>query len=194
MRITLKHMQKLHAIQLDMFQELKRVMDELDVRYYFVHGSLLSAVTTHRFIEEDDDIDIAIFRKDYERLLEKGNEIVSPDYLIQGSKNDDFPISFAKFRKNGTEFRQPILTKHDCHKGIYIDIFPIDYVPNEESFSRKYKTVSMVCSSCAAVLNLELEKIRVLHPMARCILITPSKFSVSSRKPVWVVGTPRPYF
>ena len=139
MRITLEQMRKLHDIQLDMFQDLKRVMEELDVRYYFVHGSLLSAVTTHQFIEEDDDIDIAVFRKDYERLLEKGNALVSPRYFIQGSKNDDFPLSFGKFRNKETEFDQPILKKHNCNKGIYIDIFPIDYVPAEETTTRKFR-------------------------------------------------------
>ena len=133
MNITLEQMRMLHTIQLEMFQELKRVMEELNVRYYFVHGSLLSAVTTHEFIEEDDDIDIAIFREDYERLLNKGNDIVSSQYFIQWSKNDDFPLSFAKFRNKNTEFYQPILEKCNCNKGIYIDIFPIDFVPERES-------------------------------------------------------------
>lgn len=139
MRISLSQMRKLHDIQLEMFCDLKRVMNELDIRYYFVHGSLLSAVTTHQFIEEDDDIDIAIFREDYERLLEKGNELTSPKYFIQGSKNDDFPLSFAKFRNKDTEFNQPILQKHSCNKGIYIDIFPIDYVPDKETHFQKLR-------------------------------------------------------
>lgn len=139
MYITLEQMRMLHAIQLEMFQELKRVMEELGIRYYFVHGSLLSAVTTHEFIEEDDDIDIAIFREDYERLLEQGNHIVSSKYFIQGSKNDDFPLSFAKFRKRETEFYQPILKNCNCNKGIYIDIFPIDFVPEVENPVLKVK-------------------------------------------------------
>ncbi|MBR3966517.1 MAG: LicD family protein [Clostridia bacterium] len=139
MLITLEQMRKLHAIQLEMFKELKRVMEELNIRYYFVHGSLLSAVTTHQFIEEDDDIDIAIFRDDYERLMEKGNDIVSSKYFIQCSKNDDFPLSFAKFRNNETEFNQPVLSECNCNKGIYIDIFPIDFVPEKESRLLKIK-------------------------------------------------------
>lgn len=133
MLITLEEMRKLHTIQLEMFQELMRVMEELNIRYYFVHGSLLSAVTTHQFIEEDDDIDIAVFREDYECLLKNGNDIVSSQYFIQSSQNDDFPLSFAKFRNKGTEFYQPILEKCNCNKGIYIDIFPIDFVPETES-------------------------------------------------------------
>ena len=139
MLITLEEMRKLHTIQLEMFKELMRVMEELNIRYYFVHGSLLSAVTTHQFIEEDDDIDIAIFRDDYERLLKKGNDIVFSKYFIQGYQNDDFPLEFAKFRNKETEFYQPVLEKYNCNKGIYIDIFPIDFVPEKEPGIMKVK-------------------------------------------------------
>ncbi len=139
MFITLEEMEKLHAVQLEMFHELIRVMNELKIRYYFVHGSLLSAVTTHKFIDEDDDIDIAVFREDYERLVKDGNKIVSSKYFIQSSQNDDFPLSFGKFRNVETEFYQPILAKCDCNKGIYIDIFPIDFVLETESRILKLK-------------------------------------------------------
>ena len=133
MRIDLEHMRKLHKIQLEMFGELKRVMDELNICYYFVHGSLLGAVTSHQFIEEDDDIDIAIFRQDYERLMKNGNNIVSSNFFIQDCKNDDFPLGFAKMRRNNTEFYQPVIERCKCHKGIYIDIFPIDFVSEKEN-------------------------------------------------------------
>ena len=139
MLITLEQMRKLHAVQLEMFKELRRVMEELGIRYYFVHGSLLGAVTSHRFIEEDDDIDIAIFRKDYDRLLEKGNKIIDSNYFIQDSRNDDFPLGFAKLRNCKTEFNQPILKRFKCNKGIYIDIFPIDFVLENERFTTKIK-------------------------------------------------------
>ena len=141
MLITLQQMEKLHEIQLEMFRELKRVMEELGVRYYFIHGSLLSAVTTHRFIPEDDDIDIAIFREDYEKLLNEGNRIVSPKYFLQWCQNDDFPLSFAKFRSKETEFRQPVLEKYSCNKGIYIDIFPIDFIPRIEKMHLRVKRI-----------------------------------------------------
>lgn len=139
MLITLEEMRKLHAIQLEMLRELMRVMKKLNVRYYFVHGSLLSAVTTHKFIEEDDDIDIAVFREDYERLLKRGNDIVDSKYFLQCSQNDDFPLGFAKFRNKETEFYQPVLERYACHKGIYIDVFPIDFVPEFETRTSRTK-------------------------------------------------------
>ena len=141
MHISLEEMKLLHTVQLEMFSELKRVLEELNIRYFFVHGSLLSAVTTHKFIEEDDDIDIAVFREDYERLLKLGNDIVDSKYFIQNSQNDDFPLSFAKFRNRETEFCQPVLKNFNCNKGIYIDIFPIDFVPETENLILKIKRI-----------------------------------------------------
>ena len=127
MLIDQNTMDRLHSIQLEMLKELIRVMDILQVKYYFVHGSLLGAVRDNEFIAEDDDIDIAIFREDYNRLMYHGQALLSPQYFLQGSANDRFPLSFGKLRKNDTAFIQPVLGRINCNKGIYIDIFPIDY-------------------------------------------------------------------
>lgn len=127
MLIDQNTMDRLHSIQLEMLKELIRVMDILQVKYYFVHGSLLGAVRDNEFIAEDDDIDIAIFREDYNRLMYHGQALLSPQYFLQESANDRFPLSFGKLRKNDTAFIQPVLGRVDCNKGIYIDIFPIDY-------------------------------------------------------------------
>ena len=120
-------MDTLHDVQFEMLKELIRVMDQLQIKYYFVHGSLLGAVRDNEFIAEDDDIDIAIFREDYNRLMYYGQALMSPQYFLQNSANDKFPLSFGKMRKNDTAFVQPVLDRVNCNKGIYIDIFPLDY-------------------------------------------------------------------
>ena len=73
MFIDLKTMDQMHSIQFEMLKELIKVMDTLQVKYYFVHGSLLGAIRQHDFIIEDDDIDIAVPRNDYNRLMQEGN-------------------------------------------------------------------------------------------------------------------------
>lgn len=127
MLISLDQMYKIHEIQLEIFKEIERVMNELDVNYFFIHGSLLGALRDNNFIDEDDDIDIALFRDDYNKLLKEGNSIISSKYFIQSSLNDDFPLAFAKVRRYKTSFIQPVLADYDCNNGIYIDVFPIDY-------------------------------------------------------------------
>lgn len=127
-------MDTMHDIQFEMLKELIRVMDQLQIKYYFVHGSLLGAVRDNDFIAEDDDIDIAVFREDYNRLMYYGQEILSQQYFLQNSVNDRYPLSFGKMRKNDTAFIQPVLSKVECHKGVYIDIFPLDYEDNSFGF------------------------------------------------------------
>ena len=149
-------MDRLHDIQHEMLKELIRVMDLLQVKYYFVHGSLLGAVRDNEFIAEDDDIDIAIFREDYNKLMYQGQALLSPEYFLQGSANDRYPLSFAKMRKSDTAFIQPVLARVPCNKGIYIDIFPIDY--EDTSFSFRLKSY---------VLNVRIAQ--VLHTGAKSL-------------------------
>ena len=149
MLISLDQMHKIHEIQLEIFKELKSVMNELDVKYFFVHGSLLGAVRDNGFIDEDDDIDIALFRDDYNKLIREGNSIISSKYFIQSSLNDDFPLAFAKVRKYKTSFIQPVLADYNCNKGIYIDVFPIDY---------DFEDKSIFFELQKAILNIRINK------------------------------------
>ena len=127
MLINQETMDRMHLLQLEMLRELVRVMDILGIKYYMVHGSLLGAIRDHDFIKEDDDIDIAIFREDYNRLIVEGQSLLKSEYFLQNSVTDNFPLPFAKLRKQKTAFIQPVLKNCNCNQGIYIDIFPIDY-------------------------------------------------------------------
>ena len=137
MYIDQKTMDRIHDIQYEMLKELIRVMELLNIKYYFVHGSLLGAIRDNEFIAEDEDIDIAIFREDYNKLMYHGQALMSSEFFLQNSANDQFPLSFGKMRKNDTAFIQPVLNHVECNKGIYIDIFPIDYENNNCVFQVK---------------------------------------------------------
>ncbi len=184
MYINLKKMSEIHAVQLDMMIELKRVMETLDIKYYYVHGSLLGAITIENFIPEDDDIDIAIFRSDYNKLLEQGNQLLNSPYFIQSSLNDDYPLSFAKMRNSNTTFIQPVLEKYNCNKGIYIDIFPIDYVTNN-----KIKLIYEFLLSIRINLrlkytdNLSIKRIMIFVVKSIALFLFPSyKKSIQKRE------------
>ena len=159
-------MDTLHDIQFEMLKELIRVMDLLQIKYYFVHGSLLGAIRDHEFIAEDDDIDIAIFRDDYNRLMYYGQTLLSPQYFLQNSANDKYPLSFGKMRKNDTAFIQPVLERIDCNKGVYIDIFPLDYEDNSLLFRIK-KTLLETRISQLLNTGTRSWKMRILGILAK---------------------------
>lgn len=172
MQIDLETMKRIHDIQLEMMKELIKVMEKLNIKYYFVHGSLLGAITLENFILEDDDIDIAIFRDDYNRLIKYGNEHLSSNYFIQSSRNDDFPLSFAKMRDSRTSFIQPILGRCKCNKGIYIDIFPVDYTSNNKILKFKEKLLTVRINS--RLSNIEKVSFKRLIIKGISLVVFPS--------------------
>lgn len=164
-------MDTLHDVQFEMLKELIRVMDQLQIKYYFVHGSLLGAVRDNEFIAEDDDIDIAVFREDYNRLMYYGQTLLSPQYFLQNSANDKYPLSFGKMRKNDTAFIQPVLDKVDCNKGVYIDIFPLDYQDNSLLFRIKKNLLEMRISQVLNVGSRSM-KAKILGALTKLFCIS----------------------
>ena len=53
-----------------MLKELDEYLGEHGIQYSIMSGTLLGAVRHGGFIPWDDDIDIAVLRKDYDRLIE----------------------------------------------------------------------------------------------------------------------------
>ena len=127
--IDSKTLKKLHEVQVEILDEIDRICRENNIQYFLVGGTLLGAVRHKGFIPWDDDLDIAMVREDYEKFIKVcKKELDSKYYLDCAETNKDFNFSFAKIRKNNTLFEEPSLKHLDIHKGIYVDIFPMDVV------------------------------------------------------------------
>lgn len=116
-------------------QEILNVFDAFcqahNISYSLGFGTLLGAIRHKGFIPWDDDIDIIMLRKDYDRFISLWIQKPVNGYVLQNEyyKNDDYPNNFCKLRKDHTAFIQnekELKTKY--HKGIFIDIFPVDRV------------------------------------------------------------------
>ena len=96
--------------------------------YYIWAGTMIGAVRHHGFIPWDDDIDIAMPREDYDRLIAHCREwLPEPLEMICAEDDSSYPLPFAKIQDASTTL---IERKHmDYVGGIYIDVFPIDGVP-----------------------------------------------------------------
>ena len=113
-------------IELELLRKLKEVCDTHHLRLYAMYGTLLGAVRHAGMIPGDDDIDVALPRKDYQKLLALQKEF-SGEYFLQTPENDDcFYGGYLKLRKRGTTAVHPQNWWVNCCEGICIDIFPID--------------------------------------------------------------------
>lgn len=133
-KIELEEQKKL---QLEMLKFLKDICDKYSITYFLGGGTLLGAIRHKGYIPWDDDIDIMLPRKDYNKLLEIFNNESYESYKILSYKNtSDYYYSFAKLVDTRT-----ILIENDYEKisemGVYIDLFPIDELPDEENKIKK---------------------------------------------------------
>lgn len=111
-----------------MLCEFDRVCKALNITYFLFAGTLLGAVRHEGFIPWDDDLDVLMPRKDYERLLQEGPKLLDKErFFLQGEFSEHFPMFFSKLRMNNTTCLEKYHPKDNkCHQGIYIDIFPCD--------------------------------------------------------------------
>lgn len=118
---------QLHCVKLlDAFDSVCR---KHGLHYYMIAGTLLGAVRHHGFIPWDDDIDVALLRDDYDRLIEHAAEWLPEQFnIVTHENNPAYPKYFAKMEDCSTTLIENRALGYVG--GVYIDIFPLDAVPD----------------------------------------------------------------
>lgn len=110
----------------------------LNIRYYLSSGTALGAVRHGGFIPWDDDIDIVMFRKDYEIFEQFMMQYKGEDYYLFTANTDKaYDYTYPKLKDLRTsQVRDQYKSKVSI--GVYIDIFILDNVPSDERIRRRY--------------------------------------------------------
>lgn len=120
---------ELHKTQLEMLKEFDQLCNDNNLTYFLTGGTLLGSVRHQGFIPWDDDIDLGMPREDYiklQKIFEKNDE----KYFLQHFDSDPyFGIPISKLRRKNTYYPEKVLKNNQGHKGVFIDIFPWDYIP-----------------------------------------------------------------
>lgn len=127
---------ELKKIQLNILNVVSEYCKKSQIKYFLCFGTLIGAVRHQGYIPWDDDIDIAMLRSDYEKLINDFNGYDSL-YKVYTTKNTDgFPYPFAKivFQNSIVEEQSDNMQNHI---GINIDVFPIDNIPDDVKQQKK---------------------------------------------------------
>lgn len=109
-----------------------------ELTYCCATGTMLGAVRHHDIIPWDDDIDVFMPRKDYEKLLILASGMEEDGFRLISAKTCSSFATFAKIYSKDTtlwEFETiPFVY------GVYIDIFPLDEISiTKAEFIKKYR-------------------------------------------------------
>ena len=125
-------MDELKAIEIRILSLFHAFAEEHGLNYYLAYGTLIGAVRHSGFIPWDDDIDIMMMRKDYDVFLQEFSRWADGKNLFLASpfqKEHFYPMELSKVCSANTIVVEPVI-KHDAHLGVFIDVFPVDSLPN----------------------------------------------------------------
>jgi len=113
-----------------------KIVDDIchrhDIDYWLDGGTLLGAIRHGGFIPWDDDMDIAMPRKDYERFLLVAARELPPGLFLQTAARDPTYDAFAKppckIRDENSLIVEPFQRRLSDHPGLFLDIVPVDRV------------------------------------------------------------------
>lgn len=131
-------MKKVWAIEMQLLKKLLEVCDKYNLKIWAEGGTLLGAVREKGFIPWDDDIDMVMPREDYDNLGEVALEEFKSPYFFQSGYTDLFPNGMTRLRMDGTAAILAQSLFHDCHQGIFIDIFPLDVIPDDQNELKEF--------------------------------------------------------
>lgn len=125
-------LRKLQLTELELLQEVDRICRLCDIHYNIIAGTLLGAVRHGGFIPWDDDADVALLRSEYEKFRRAcETELDTDRFYFQDHQNTPgYRWGYGKLRRRDTLFLREYQEHMPYDQGVFIDVFPLDYVPN----------------------------------------------------------------
>lgn len=154
----------LQRISYEILCDVDRYCRENDIPYYLSGGSCLGAVRHQGFIPWDDDVDIMLPRKDYQRLIEGFSRAHTDRYRLSSLQTDpDWIRPYARIWDTRTQLIQ--ITSREKPMGVFIDVFPIDGLPAgklaRRLYFRRLKLADILRSAARRKVFLPHEKWRL---------------------------------
>lgn len=119
---------------LALLKELAYVCEKNNFKYILDAGTLLGAIRHTGFIPWDDDIDILMFREDYEKIVST---------FKNTTRNSDIYAEYHRDKDTNSQYF--IKIKHKKCPFLGVDIFPLDSYGKHLSLKEQLKATNKIC-------------------------------------------------
>lgn len=141
-----KDLRQIQLIQLEMLIEVDRICKKNNIKYCIIAGTLLGAVRHGGFIPWDDDADVAMLRKEYEKFCKACEQDLDIErfYLQTHNNTEGYRWGYGKLRRKNTKFIREGQEHMPYESGIFIDLFPLDNVPKNKLFRKIHNGICTI--------------------------------------------------
>ena len=132
---------------MEVFEIIDNICMKNNIRYFADCGTLLGAIRHKGFIPWDDDMDIALLRDEYKKLVEILPDELPEGFVMAGMYSSDSRLNGAcecsQTRVIADEEYWSLpdyMNRFHCfpYPRIGIDIFPLDYIPDDEDDRKEF--------------------------------------------------------
>lgn len=143
--------EELKEVQLNILDYVDAFCRKHNIEYTIAFGTLLGAARHGGFIPWDDDIDIQLLRSEYDKLTQLWNEKKNdhPFELVNIESGNNMGYPFGKIH----DPRTITLVDNVERTGVFIDVFPIDYVLNEADCQNRSNVINNLCKERMALFS-----------------------------------------
>ena len=173
-------MKKVWQVEIDLLKRVIDICDKHNIVYYVSGGTLLGAIRHKGFIPWDNDIDVVMMRSEYDRFLKVAKDELEAPYFLQTADTDEgYFRGHAQIRNSSTTgmliYEGP---RVKFNQGIFIDIFPLDNIPDDEGdeqFQRNQLKLINRMLSLGAQYNPDAPR-KLIMKLLRPLVIFASAF------------------
>ena len=153
---TIDYLNTLHKEILEIMDIIDSICSNHSLKYYLIGGSLLGAIRHQGFIPWDDDLDIVLPRKDFDKFIEIIKEEGGKNnlYLRWITTEPNYWPLFAKVCKENTLFQEDDQT-NVSRSGIFVDVFPLDFCGD---MTKEVRIIRPIINQLRVLLLMKVRK------------------------------------
>ncbi len=161
-------LQEKQEANLSALVEIDRLCRDNNWTYYLTYGTLLGAIRHQGFIPWDDDVDIFMPRKDYDKLIAfMGDDTINGFKLCTRENTKNYPYYIPRFCNMKYRF-VTLQDEPEFDIGAFVDIYPLDnYCNDAEAGLKLQKKLSYYNTLYAMYLNKTIGESKIKRIVSR---------------------------